>query len=347
MVLIVAYNALNLGDDMFVRHICETYKKVRFIMVCRKEFSEPYLGVENLLILNYKEQLALYKEFVDLQVLIGGSLFMQPNDSTQIADKFTFNTKYRMFDDIPFIIIGCNFGPYDNKLHYHLHENWFSKLDSISFRDRYSYELFKHLNNVSFYPDVLFDYCYPKDIIKDHSIGVSCIFNDGRIGLPEYDEEQYIDFLLKITDYYLKQGYKVKLFSFCNKQRDHITALNIKSIINNKNVKLIEYHGSIEQFLRSLLSVDFMIATRFHSLVISMANQIPVFPIIYNVKTKNLLDDIGYQGNFCYISDCEKADQNHINENKHVLLNEIDTIKTNSKKHFLTFEKLIKETNYE
>ena len=93
-----------------------------------------------------------------------------------------------MFDDIPFIIIECNFGPYDNELHYSLHENWFSKLDSISFRDNYSFELFKHLNNVSVYPDVLFDYCYPKDIIKDHSIGISCIFNDGRIGLPEYNE---------------------------------------------------------------------------------------------------------------------------------------------------------------
>lgn len=47
---------------------------------------------------------------------------------------------------------------------------------------------------------------------------------------------------------------------------------------------MIEYDGDINSFLENLLSCEFIIGTRFHSIVLALHAGISVFPIISKLK---------------------------------------------------------------
>ena len=156
MIMIVIYSAMNLGDDLFVIHLCSHYQDKQFLMYCPCDFSHAFKNIVNLKLVYNTKEIKDYHSLIKLQILVGGSLLMQPKNENDIYAKFLFNKSYRYFDDIPFIIIGANFGSYDNNKHYTLHKEWFSSLDHLTFRDKYSFHLFDDLKNVSYAPDMIF-----------------------------------------------------------------------------------------------------------------------------------------------------------------------------------------------
>lgn len=97
MVLIIFYAACNLGDDLFVKHLCFQYKQTCFVMYCPYEFRKAFEKIQNLKLLYEKDDIKNYRSLIKLQILIGGSLFMQPSDNSKIYDKFLFNKQYRYF----------------------------------------------------------------------------------------------------------------------------------------------------------------------------------------------------------------------------------------------------------
>ena len=324
---------MNLGDDLFIIHLCTHFHDKKFIMYCPCDLSYAFKSISNLKLVYNKKEIKGYHSLIKLQVLIGGSLFMQPKNESDIYTKFLFNKCYRYFDDIPFVIIGANFGPYENNEHYILHKEWFSSLDHISFRDKYSFQLFDNLINVSYAPDMIFSYSLPKVRCKK-TIGISCIYNNNRIGLSEYNEHNYVDFLVQLCDKYIANGYTIILYSFCNMQKDNLTMKNIyNKIKNNSKVNMIEYKGNINYFLESLLSCEFIIGTRFHSIVLALHAGIPVFPIIYNVKTQNLLTDLNFSGHTISIENCNNVDFDYVDYNRIINIT-YDSFSENSLKHF-------------
>lgn len=63
-----------------------------------------------------------------------------------------------------------------------------------------------------------------------------------------------------------------------------------------------------------------MVGTRFHSIVISLALNISVFPIIYSNKTINMLKDIDFKGKYIDSNEISKigfawVDYNRCNKN--------------------------------
>lgn len=345
MLLITFYSANNLGDDLFIIHLCEHYKHEQFLMYCPYEFSSPFQSIKNLKLVFNVGEIEQFHSLIYLQILIGGSLFMQPKNEDDIYDKYLFNKKYRYFDDKPFIIIGANFGPFNSSKHYILHKKWFSSLEHISFRDKYSLRLFNELDNVSYAPDMLFGYTLP-NVERKHKVGISCIYNNNRIGLSNYNEKSYIDFLIHVCNKYAENEFSIVLFSFCNKQGDNIAVKKIFDGIRNKErTEIIEYTGNIYLFLNNLLSCEYIIGTRFHSIVLALSAGIPVFPIIYNLKTQNLLTDLEFAGHSIPIEDCSNITFDYVDYNRkmNISLGKLNRyIFTRALKHFDSIDHYLK-----
>lgn len=314
--LLVAYTAQNLGDDMFVDYICRRYPDTQFLIVCPFEYGYAFSKIQNLKVYHSKEALLADSETIHLQILVGGSLFMEPRLSKDIYSKFLENTSYRMFEDIPMIIIGANFGPFKTPLHLHLHKAWFSTMNHISFRDDYSYSLFKDISHITWAPDILFNYPIPK-VTQKRTIVISCIYNNNRIGLPDYNEGYYIESLCKIAQTYINMDYSILFASFCEKQGDGLVAKEIMNRLGSEKAMNVSYKGDITEFLSCILTAEYIIGTRYHSIILGWLAGIPVFPISYNSKTEEMLRSYGFKGHYSSIesltSDFEYVDYNRIN----------------------------------
>ena len=317
-ILLNAYLANNLGDDLFIRIICEQFKNILFFIIESKPYTNAFETIPNIKICPQKDALEIK---FDLQIMIGGSLFMQPRDIHNIHAKYESVTNTRIFLDIPFIIIGANFGPYTEKKHFELYKSWFSTLHDICFRDNQSYDLFKDLPNVRWAPDVIFNYKL-QNYIQQHAraVSISCIYNNQRIGLHNYSQKKYFQKLANVSIYYIENGYDIKLASFCTQQGDLLAAYEILKYIPteyHRRIEILEYNGfNINVFLSSFLNSEYIIGTRFHSVILGWLANIPVFPIIYNIKTYNVLKSYGFEGNYTNIEDIDKCTLNFINQNK-------------------------------
>ena len=189
-VFVTAYTACNLGDDLFISILCNRYPSVNFYLCCPDQYAKSYKKIKNITVFDNFIDISDLISKIDLQIMIGGSLFMQPRNLSNIKSKFESVTHNRLSLDIPFIIIGANFGPFTELNHLNYYYNWFKTVNDICFRDMYSYELFKDLDNVRWAPDVIFNMTLPNKN-RTKSVIISCIYNNHRIGLPDFNNDDY------------------------------------------------------------------------------------------------------------------------------------------------------------
>lgn len=301
-VLVNAYTANNLGDDMFVTLLCNHYPHIHFILNCSESFSQAFSHLPNITIIS--DYSKLDKNSIDFQIFIGGSLFMEPKDISKITSKFESVISCRLSHNIPFFVIGANFGPYTNELHLNLYRQWFGQLDGICFRDYQSFRQFQTLTNVMWAPDLIFHYPIPRYTHKTNNVTIVPIYNTKRIGLSDFSNELYHSFLAGVAHEYLKKGYTITLASFCETQLDNIACEKVYNNIPNsyrQKVHFLFYKNDIDSFLEKFLSTEFIIGTRFHSIILALKAKIPVFPIIYNQKTSNVIKDYKFEGNCAHI----------------------------------------------
>lgn len=331
-ILLNAYLVNNLGDDLFIKIICEHFKNVLFFI----EKSEPYTNIfKTIPNMRVCSQMDILKNKFDMQILIGGSLFMQPKNIDKIESKYESVKNTRIFFDIPFVIIGANFGPYTRGNHFNLYKKWFLTLDDICFRDKQSYILFKELPNVRWAPDVVFNYKLKTKNLEQNTkaISISCIYNNQRIGLHEYSQEKYFQSLANISIHYIENGYIIKLAAFCTYQGDLLAVQEILKyipIIYHSRIKILEYNGlNLDDFLTDFLNAKYIIGTRFHSIILGWLANIPVFPIVYNIKTYNIIKSYNFKGKYVKIENIDKCTLDFIDSNKKInyCLDCIDLVK--------------------
>jgi len=317
---VIAYTANNLGDDMFVFHLCNKYPLTLFHLVCPKEFQESFQLINNIQL--YESEYAFISHIakqsihLDMQIYIGGSIFMQPQDDSQILSKIDSVKQKRLFKHIPFSVLGANFGPFTKQNHLDIYTEWFSEIDDICFRDKYSYDLFSSASNIRWAPDILLNYPLSLDTKTSNIISISCIHNNGRIGLPQYSESDYINALLAIAENYYELGYTIQFASFCNHQKDAYIANEIGTKMqNHERIKFLSYSNNIDGFLKAFLNSKYIIGTRFHSVILGWLAGIPTFPIAYNTKMLHVLQDYRFDGNWTYIDDLKNLNFEYINNN--------------------------------
>lgn len=324
-IFVDVYLAYNLGDDLFLDILSKKYPNseftVNYVGSDYDSFIEKYNNIERrkynlsdkiLQKLHIKDSLKNYKDIADSHdaiIFIGGSIFREESYHKELYKERTSLTDEFIKLDKPVFVLGSNFGPYESEEFINDYKNFFRKCEDVCFRDKYSYEIFKELDNVRYEPDIVFQLkCDNFNRIKNNKIGFSVIDVNHKVGLEKYEEE-YISCTVKSIEKFVENEYECCLISFCQKEGD-LTAINkilerLEEKIKSK-IEIYEYKGDIKESFEKISELNLFIAARFHANIISLLLNIPILPVIYSEKTTNMLKDIGFNNNVIMMNNLEK-----------------------------------------
>ncbi|QNF26188.1 polysaccharide pyruvyl transferase family protein [Metabacillus elymi] len=325
-ILVNAYFAKNLGDDLFLKVLFDRYPDVEwYLLTSDKSYKEIFSRYNKVKIIKslslnigkreinlfYKinDILLKYKKY-DAYLIIGGSIFMEfPSWEEKLKHREYLPNKFKELNKQTFII-GSNFGPFTDDTFIEKHKEFFNKFDDICFRDKYSYNLFNDLNNVRVSPDVVFNLETKSSNKKEKVVGISLIDIEKRKNLQEF-YNNYNKKVIELIEKFIDVGYSIKLFSFCENEGDLRISNYIKSKVkNSNNIKVINYDGDIDEFLNQFKTCEVIVGTRFHSIILGILFDLNVFSIIYSEKTYNVLRDLNLntESNYCYIKNIQELD---------------------------------------
>lgn len=325
-----SYISRNLGDDLFIKVICERYPEHQFYVWAAKEDAEVFRDLKNLTcfapvlpaehdtyrralnkLLSYfhipKLQLIrfFHRHQFDIYIAYGGSIYMQTTKHAWI-NKVRDQT-YIMGRHEKNLALGCNFGPFFTKDFVEKHQEMFAEMTDVCFRDRYSYKLFEELSNVRTASDVVFNLKYER-VQTENYIVVSVMSLD-KTDAPSQYRDVYESQLVDLVRELLKRGYRIRLMSFCSSQGDMKSIQRMLERLqeSEERVSPMEY-TSIDEALRVLAGASGIVATRFHAMVLAMLMEKPVLPLVYSKKMLHVLKDSGFDGYYLEIEDIGELD---------------------------------------
>lgn len=308
-----AYDRQNLGDDLFVHTITKRYPDVQFYIWSDKENRRTFASLPNLKVIDQDSVwirslrklrpsfVPKYKEWLeqrcDAVVYIGGSIFIEYPNWEQICTWWEYEAKNR-----PFYVLGANFGPWHTEAYRQKMEDVFRNCRDVCFRDRYSRDLFRDVSTVRQAPDILLSYPMSRVPVKEKQIFVSvidCAGRDESHDLSRHDE-RYVANMAKLLRTYLDDGYSLVLASFCKSEGDEAGIEKILAAMgcgNHPCIRTLCYDGTnAAEMTEAIAESEFVIATRFHGVILAMNAGRPVLPILYSDKTSCVLQDLGFEG---------------------------------------------------
>ncbi|WP_342043001.1 polysaccharide pyruvyl transferase family protein [Bacillus sp. OTU2372] len=356
-VMIHAYTEFNLGDDLFIKILCERYPNTEFVLYAPRQYKELFKNIKNisfspsdLLVIrgtnfilrkfkvpNFFRSLAA--NGCDGAVYIGGSLFIQEDN----WNKHLENTKSMMIKDKPFFLLGANFGPFSDQQFYNKYKELFKQYADICFREKHSYELFKDLDNVRVADDIIFQLKTQPLREEDKNIVISVIKPSFREELSHFDEIYY----QKMKDtavYFIEKGYRVTLMSFCEYQGDVEAIEKITSLIPKQYLNKVDsysYKLDIEEPLEIIGKANFIVATRFHSMILGWIYNKPVFPIVYSKKMTNVMTDVGFNGLYAELKNIGELKPEDIFEGMQTNLIDVAKQVKDAERHFEVLDQYV------
>lgn len=359
-VMVYAYTKINFGDDLFIKILCDRYPNVKFKIYTYKEYRKILKSCKNIKVLsnsNFFSKITnkigllikktnLYENILaktcDICVYIGGSLFIQDTEKWEDYYNYMLDRKQK---NIPFFLLGANFGPYTDKNYYLKFKELFSTYEDICFREKKTYDMFKDLKNVRLAKDIVFTLKKLPNSIEKRELTISVINLDNRKKLLKYKND-YIKAILDIINFYLDNNYRINLVSFCKMEGDEEAVNEIYNLIDNnkKMVNKVYYRGNIDEIIKIFCNSKLIIATRFHAMILGWICNKVTYPIIYSDKMQNVIDDINFLGNSIRIENIREFNIatciNYMESN--YIINLEDSIK-NANLQFLNLDKLLKK----
>lgn len=338
-ILILAYSNLNFGDDMFVMTLCNRYPNQKFVLEASDNYKNVFENLTNLKIVNSCNSLIVkcikkidnlcweifktkplreiwIKTNFKLVVYVIGALFDEDSNWKQYIEHYGANNYAKILwcnscvKGVPFYILGCNMTRVSSQKYIECMNYCFSKLSDICFRDVYSYNLFSHLGNVRYAPDIVLNYRLKvkaqiknRIVISVWGVLTKCdIFPQWK--WAENYWKPYRDFIRKIISQFIQKGLEVDLLALCQAEGDTYAC---EEIIRDQNyqdkVNIFTYNGNLNETIQIIGESKFIIGSRFHSIIMAFCTERPVFPIVYESKTEQLLNDIDYHGKKVNIKD--------------------------------------------
>lgn len=321
--LVDIYLAKNLGDDMFLKHLAESLPNANFVPYYPgKSYNKFFNSLPNIKKFEYslfdkilsrlkiKSKLRNYTKLAlqfDGLIFLGGGIF---REETYWPELFEYRQKITHAfkeEHKKVFFLSCNFGPYKTNDFLIKHKGLFSQVDDVCFRDFESFQMFNDLKNVRTTSDFLWSYKLPKINKIQYKIGISVINPSQKPDLIEF-YDSYLKFHITLIEKYINKGFEIMLFSFCDIEGDLKIAQKILESVGSEKVSIHDYNLNINKTLKEIGSCSFFVASRFHASIIALKYKIPIFPIIYNIKTLNLLNDINFEGKYSKVEDLKTAE---------------------------------------
>lgn len=320
-ILLHAYVAQNLGDDLFLSLICKRYPQHTFYLFAEGRFIEQYKQIPNLRIMKiyvlpkllrkvlckvgtinfdmsfeYFQRWILQKKamkFAEFQVWLGGSQFVETKNWRTILSY----KKYQQQFHTPFVSISATAGPFLTEKYKQKAIEVIKGYDEICFRDKKSYEITGELSNARYEMDMVFALDRIIPLKQKKKIVLSMIDVHSKFRSTPNLGIEYEKKLLEIAQYYNDCGYELCFLSCCTLQGDtRISQKLIAQIRNPISVKIVEYTGDLAAFLAEIADAQMMVATRYHANVVALRYGLKVLPIIYEDKTRFLLENLRRPG---------------------------------------------------
>lgn len=292
-IMIYAYTAHNLGDDLFIQLLCARYPSIQFYLHAPKAYRSTFKALTNLHIIPNDTTIQKIKQRIrslpKTAVYIGGSLFIEQAGWEKQAKQLQRIRKRHEH----FFIIGANFGPYESEAFHLTYERFFNKCDDVCFRDMLSYQLFNHLPQVRMANDVVFTQAVDSVNITKPTVVISVIYPSLRPSLAEYDDA-YFTTIAQVTEASVEAGYEVVLMAFCKPEKDNQAIETITKKIATKHhaaISTFSYKTNIEAALETIAEAEIVIATRFHAMILAILYRKKIFAIIYSEKMLTVIDD--------------------------------------------------------
>lgn len=318
--IILAYLYNNLGDDIFVQILCRRYPDINFYVATPGKMSSSLAKLPNLHFSKkmkefdsqfganeVSEKAKKYFKKFDACVAIGGSVFMQNSNMWSQVTRF----KNRLELSNRLYVIGANFGPFNDNAFLSAYDRLFKKTTDICFRDIDSVAYFPDVDSIRYAPDVVFTY---GDVLAEekNKIIIS-IIDCAWAGRPAQQQirlkksiNEYEKLVFDACKAFSEKGLEVCLMSFCEPQGDDVAAKRIQEKCVEQGierVRVFSYDGDIEAAINEIATSKYVIATRFHSMILGWLFNKPTFPIIYDNKQRTVIKDAGFLNSYCYLTE--------------------------------------------
>ena len=339
-VFVNAYLENNLGDDLFMDILVNRYKNHQFYALTNSyeatcsnvhKIKNKYF-IKLIRKLNLKPIIA---NRFDLVVTIGGSVYMETNSK----HKFSLGKN-------PYYILGTNFGPYKTKDYFNNAHEFFKNAEDVCFREKYSYDLFSDLPNVRYASDIIFSLDVSKiKITNNKKVVFSIISCKDKIN-EKYTEE-YEKAIISLTKYFIDKGYEVCFMSFCKLEHDEEAIENILAKCDEKlkeKITTYYYRGNRKEAIEILADSQIIVGGRFHANILGMLLGKTVIPMMYSDKTKNVLDDMKYEGKTIDIRNLHEFDAFKLLSEKDLQYKkEVSYQIKDAQNHFSKLDKILKK----
>lgn len=312
----------NVGDDLMVDILLKRYPTYTFFYSNQYyEASNKFLKYKNFInlysvykkwdILNHlcnKLTFNISKDFIYRYVIrklekkcccsvyIGGSIYMEKAGETVESRLAREELK---FQNGPLFIIGSNFGPFSNAQFESSFHEYFVKCSGVCFRDNASYARFSDIEHVSYAPDVVFNYPFLQSASHSNLVIISVVNFHNRLELSQYSNG-YDEFIGNVCKWCVRNDKIPILYSFCEFEGDSEAVDGIYNSLDNETREKTrrEYYKNLDELIHHFKEASFVLATRFHAMILALRFNIPFFCVSYNQKIENVMNDIG-SSRFC------------------------------------------------
>ena len=323
------YGKGNLGDDLFLEILADRYKNHEICIIGNARYFKKFrknvrlLPESVALTLIGKAQSLLsktpkivgflkriYKRIFErvtkkskAYILIGGSVFLSDNGGNAVIPfKTEERPDFSLRELEPFksgqFVIGANLGPAFSEKYWETVRARLSRFGAVSLRDYSSYVKVRDLGNVQYAPDVIFNLEPEIRPCRDHAIiSVVKIENHTK---DKNKADAYYKLMRDAALGFTERGIKVVFVSFCKAEGDEEAIGKImKELEDTSMVSTVFYNmENLQEILDIFSSSCFVVASRFHSMILSMVYEKPFFAFSYNCKTENYLNDVEFHGKY-------------------------------------------------